>query len=115
VSLNLEPAGELVVYANSVEQEFEADEFAFRHYTEAGMKSYDVAFSAGLLLNFFHLCELISPPPAVRTHPPALSRWERIKGFGAPSTYPDSWANFLDDAFAAVGRDTELRESEPPL
>jgi hypothetical protein len=113
VSLALEPAGELTLYTNSEKQEFEADEFAFRRYSGMGAQPTDVAFSCGLLFHFFNLCELISPPK-VRTHPPALSRWERIKGLAPLVGHPESWANYLDGAFAVIsqdlGRSTDNRQ-----
>lgn len=104
--LRLQPAGEVTLYRNSELQEFEADEFAFRHLPTAGLRPTDVAFSCGLLLNFFHLAELIRPPQ-IRTHPPALARWERIKSLAPLSSHPESWSNFLDATFAslAVGLD----------
>jgi hypothetical protein len=101
VSLIAEPAGEVTLYTNSELQEFATDEFAFRHYSQALRRPADVAFCCGLLFHFFHLAELIAPPK-VRTHPPPLARWERIKSLASPSTRPESWANYLDEAFAPL-------------
>jgi hypothetical protein len=97
----LQPAGNVTVYTNSQLQEFEADEFAFKHFSGAGARPTDVAFNCGLLFHFFHLAEQIQPPN-VRTHPPALARWERIKTFTPFSDHPESWANFLDVTFASL-------------
>ena len=103
LSLTLEPAGELLLYTNSEKQGFEADEFAFNHYRKIGHRPDDIAFGCGLLFHFFNLCETISPPK-VRTHPPALSRWRRIRDMAELSKYPESWANYLDGEFAIVSR-----------
>jgi Zn-dependent protease with chaperone function len=99
--LRMKTGGELTLYTNSQLQEFEADEFAFKHYSSSGMRSTDVAFSCGLLFHFFHLAELIRPPQSL-THPPGLARWQKIKNVEPLSAHPESWANFLDDAFAAL-------------
>lgn len=98
------PAGELTCYTNSQLQEFEADEFAFKHYSSSAKRPTDIAFFCGLLFHFFHLAELIRPSGAP-THPPALQRWERIKNAAPLSAHPESWANFLDDAFAPLAKD----------
>jgi hypothetical protein len=96
-------AGDLLLYTNSEMQEFEADEFAYQAYCSLGFRGSDVAFASGLLMHFFHLCEVLVPPSG-RTHPPALHRWRRIKDFSPLSTYPDSWANYLDDTFAVLSQ-----------
>jgi hypothetical protein len=103
LSLTLEPAGELTLYTNSEQQEFEADQFAFSRYCEIRDRPDDVAFGCGLLFHFFNLCEIISPPK-IRTHPPALSRWHRIREAANLSKYPQSWANYLDEEFAIISR-----------
>jgi len=100
-------AGELTVYTNSQKQEFEADKFAFEHYCSSGMRRTDIAFSCGLLFHLFHLAELIRPPKA-RTHPPALARWEKIKELTPLSAYPESWSNFLDEAFMPLSDNLPL-------
>jgi len=82
-------------------QEFEAGQFAFRHFSEAGARPTDVAFSCGLLLHFFHLAEVIRPPD-VRTHPPALARWEKIKNLTPLLDHPESWSNFLDETLVSL-------------
>jgi hypothetical protein len=106
VMLITQPSTELSIYTNSEKQEFEADEFAFRHYGTIRRRLDDVAFGCGLLFHFFNLCELISPslPNEPRTHPPALQRWEKIKGYVDLSRYPGSWANYIDEEFAILGR-----------
>jgi hypothetical protein len=104
ISFATEPRGELTVYTNSEEQEFEADEFAFKHYCRIRERPDDIAFGCALLFHFFNLCERISPPK-VRTHPPALHRWNRIRTYVDLSKYPENWANFIDDEFAILGRD----------
>jgi hypothetical protein len=96
--IRLSNAEDVTLYTNSQLQEFQADEFAFKHYSASAMRATDVAFSCGLLFNFFHLAELIQPGrPA--THPPALERWQMIKSLAPLSAHPESWANYLDDAF----------------
>jgi hypothetical protein len=99
-------SSELSLFTNSEKQEFEADEFAFRRYCRIRDRPDDVALGCGLLFHFFHLCELIAPslPFGPRTHPPALQRWEKIKGYVDWSQYPGSWANYIDREFSILNR-----------
>jgi hypothetical protein len=101
IPVNLRRGRQLTIYTNSQLQEFEADDFAFKHYSSSKMRPTDVAFSCGLLFHFFHLAELIRPPQTL-THPPGLARWQKIKNLAPLSAHPDSWANYLDDAFALL-------------
>jgi hypothetical protein len=104
MSVPVRLAGELTLFTNSQMQEFEADQFAFECYASAGFLPTDVATHCGLLFHLFNLAELIRPPQT-RTHPPALARWEKIKNLTPLSARPESWANFLDEAFAPLSLD----------
>lgn len=104
--LHFDSAGDLTTYLNSQGQELEADEFAFRQMTEGmkpGLDSLDIAFSFGLLFNFFHLGDQIQPPEAP-THPPALVRWERIKRLAGVPGRHGAWANDLDSFFMKLAK-----------
>jgi hypothetical protein len=104
VPVRLRPEVELTLFTNSQIQEFQADEFAFRHYSSSKLRPTDVAFCCGLLFHFFHLAELIRPPQTA-THPPALSRWKKIKELTLLAEHPEGWANYLDDTFPDLWKD----------
>jgi len=100
--MKLAAGNEVTILVNSVDQEFQADEFAFKTYASTGVKPWDVALSAGLMMHFFHLGEMLAPAPTVKTHPPSLERWSRIRAMADPKQHPRSWANYLDDDFAPL-------------
>lgn len=95
-------------YSKSQVQEFEADRYAveamLRSCTSRPIIPSDVACSAGLLLKFFELCELVRPPLVSEggTHPPARKRWERIQELTGLAEAPNSIASHLDSAFEVL-------------
>ncbi len=103
--LRLHDQKSVPMYTKSQNQEFEADQFAFEQMKSVGtghVLPTDVAFSFGLLLKFFGLCESLSPargPASQHTHPPASSRWDRVKSIAGVASQQETLAFRLDGAF----------------
>lgn len=91
-------------YNRSQLDEFEADEYAFARILATGkgkLRPTDVAFVAGITLRFLVLCERISGARS-DSHPPAVSRWERIKDLAELDEDPKALAHRLDGGFDAI-------------
>lgn len=96
-------------YNNEQIEEFEADAFAFRALiapiqADSGMikmSKSDAAFSVGLVLKFFELCDLIDGRTSV-DHPPSAERWKSIFLLAGLKEGGTSVAEKLDSAFEVI-------------
>jgi hypothetical protein len=100
---------DVMEYTKTEREEFEADEYAvtrlIQYGKNGGLRASDVAFSTGLVMKFFELCdnvESILGSLEPRTHPPASERWARIKNISRLSAFPGALAGSLDQAFQAI-------------
>lgn len=91
-------------YNRSQLDEFEADEYAFGRILATGkgeLRSTDVALVAGITLRFLVLCERLSGARS-ESHPPAASRWDRLKSLAKLDEEPKALAHRLDGGFDAI-------------
>jgi len=91
----------------SRDQEFQADEFAFKKICDSGSLPRDTAYMMGLLFKFFELCERLHPPrrpEAERRHPYPEQRWQKIRDLAEIDKHPGSVTYHLDSAYEALIR-----------
>jgi len=101
-------SGTEIRYSPSQRQEFEADKYAYSHLAKT-IPNF-AAFAAGLLLNFFHLCEEMSTHKS-STHPPAIDRWKAIKTIAGVDRNSENLASDLEETFAEI-REVGLSNAE---
>lgn len=102
-------------YNRSQLDEFEADAYSFDRILatgKGGFRSTDVALVAGISLRFLVLCERLSGASS-DTHPPAVSRWERIKDLAGLDENPRALAHRLDGGFDTIEAHLFRDESDP--
>jgi hypothetical protein len=101
-------------YTHSQIKEFEADRFALSKILQkvSKDKTGQMAFSAGLLFNYFDLCQRLSKAitgaDRSSTHPDPVERWQRIKRASNVDLFPKSLSFWIDHHFACIRHESGI-------
>jgi hypothetical protein len=99
---------EIDAYTPSQRDELAADAFTAQRlivwHEAAGSPASDVAFSVGLVMQMFEICDALTGYEGGPSHPLAKDRWAQLKTLTGLQQQPQAAANNFDSATASVLR-----------